>query len=168
MMECGKVTIGKPDNGKVYIGAPLCGEDVDAQHEIKNIIRDLWDMQYLDDSDINLSVTRFVLPEMQEERYAFGYDLNEEEYFIFSPDDGTWHASTVFAPVGVADGREYVVTEPEVTQTNEFEEWIFEAMDGHGYMYSLLDETQTAQVIGLLKQMVGERLVYNQVFHEDE
>lgn len=167
-MSCGVVTIGKPVTGKVFIGSPMCGKDIDVRHEIKNIIRDLWDMQYLDDSDINLSVTRFVLPEMQEERFAFGYNFNGEEYFIFSPDDGTWKASSVFAPVGVAEGNEYVITQSEVTQTSEFEEWIFEAMDAHGYMYSLLTDAQTAQIIGYLKQMVGQRLEYAQIFHDDE
>lgn len=38
MMECGKVTIGKPDNGKVYIGAPLCGEDTPTEDGFMGLI----------------------------------------------------------------------------------------------------------------------------------
>lgn len=37
-MECGKVTIGKPDNGKVYIGAPLCGGGAPAEDGFMGLI----------------------------------------------------------------------------------------------------------------------------------
>lgn len=104
MMECGKVTIGKPDNGKVYIDAPLCGgggEDAGEQakqHLIRFLTADIYQITgSLKDVALNVYMVGgdpiFVASQDNEGLFAY---MTPPEMFYAAVSDGKFTGDSGF------------------------------------------------------------------------
>lgn len=124
-MSCGKVTIGKPVTGKVFIGSPLCGGD-DAgeqakQHLIRFITEDVFQITG-SRTDVVLNVYMVgsdpIFVASQDDENLFVY-MTPPEIFYASVADGEFTGESGFT--GMSGAIENFITQYSVRIINPTE-----------------------------------------------
>lgn len=142
------------------------GTSIDPLNEIKKLVAAVFDWPGEDVPDINLAVVELVYPELQTEQLALGGDLRGDNQFIIA-DEKQGVANNLYWPAGSKVGNTWKISDGGVNRTLQWKDWWFEVMDGHDYIFGLMNNEQINSMINYLNQSAGKSIGYVRILGND-